>query len=80
MRPVNCARSAESIIVPFDVIPQVFTRREVRLLRGLAAGQLPVDTRSCVIPTNFGGATFGGKGFLERDSEIPYSVRLEDDR
>ena len=33
LRPVNCARSARGIIVPFDVIPQVFTLREMRILR-----------------------------------------------
>ena len=35
LRPVNCARSTEGIIVPFDVIPQVFTIKDVRFLRGV---------------------------------------------
>jgi hypothetical protein len=33
VRPVNCVRSAEGIIVPFDVIPQIFSHRNAARLR-----------------------------------------------
>jgi hypothetical protein len=39
VRPINCARSARGIIVPFDVIPQVFRPANAAALRRL--GNLP---------------------------------------
>ena len=34
VRPVNCARSATGLIVPFDVIPQVVGLADAVALRG----------------------------------------------
>lgn len=35
VRPANCVRTAEGDVVPFDVIPQVFSRKDALILRGL---------------------------------------------
>ena len=35
VRPVNCARTASGLVLPLDVIPQIFTRAEANILRTL---------------------------------------------
>ncbi len=35
VRPANCVRTTEGDVVPFDVIPQAFSRADATVLRGL---------------------------------------------